>query len=104
MHEVADAVQASRSLDAQLVQATQARDAARAALDLATSRYSAGIGNQLEVLTTQRPLLQLEQQLATLRAQRYATVIDLDQALGGGLPLSAPSLSSSDSDISKVTP
>ncbi|RXR08318.1 efflux transporter outer membrane subunit [Pseudoxanthomonas composti] len=104
MHEVADAVQAARSLDAQTAQATQARDAARAALELATSRYSAGIGNQLEVLTTQRPLLQLEQQLASLRAQRYAAAIDLDQALGGGLPLSAPQLSSSDSDTSKVTP
>ncbi|WDS36389.1 efflux transporter outer membrane subunit [Pseudoxanthomonas sp.] len=91
MHEVADAVQSARSLDAQTESVTQARDAARKAFDLANSRYSAGLGTQLDVLSAQRPLLQLEQQLAGLHAQRYAAVVDLDQALGGGLQLTAPS-------------
>jgi NodT family efflux transporter outer membrane factor (OMF) lipoprotein len=91
MRDVADAVQGARSLDAQTISVTQARDAAQKAFDLAGSRYQAGLGTQLDVLSAQRPLLQLEQQLAGLHAQRYAAVVDLDQALGGGLQLTAPS-------------
>lgn len=91
MREVADAVQTARSLDAQIASIGQARDAAQKAFELASSRYDAGLGTQLEVLAAQRPLLQLEQQLAGLHAQRYAAVVDLDQALGGGLPLTVPS-------------
>ena len=90
LHEVTDTVQAARSLDAQIASATQARDAAQAALELATIRYRAGLGTQLVVLTAQRPLLELEQQLAGLRAQRYIATIDLDRALGGGLVLNPP--------------
>jgi NodT family efflux transporter outer membrane factor (OMF) lipoprotein len=91
MREVADAVQSARSLDAQTASVSQARDAAQKAFELASSRYDAGLGTQLDVLGAQRPLLQFEQQLAGLHAQRYAAVVDLDQALGGGLPLTAPS-------------
>jgi NodT family efflux transporter outer membrane factor (OMF) lipoprotein len=101
LHEVTDAVQAARSLDAQLVSATQAMDAAQAALTLADARYRAGLGTQLDVLSAQRPLLQLEQQLAVLRAQRYAATVDLDRALGGGLVLAAPQ-SDSTSDLAKA--
>ena len=90
LHEVTDALQAARSLDAQVASATQARDAAQAALELATIRYRAGLGTQIVVLTAQRPLLELEQQLAGLRAQRYLATVDLDRALGGGLVLSPP--------------
>ncbi|MGO4778524.1 TolC family protein, partial [Lysobacter sp. 2RAB21] len=79
-----------RSLDGQLVSAQQARDAAQQAWQIASTRYRAGLGTQLDVLSAQRPLLQLDQQLAGLRAQRLATQIDLDRALGGGLELSSP--------------
>lgn len=102
LHEVTDAVQSARSLDNQIVAATQARDAAQAAWKLADTRYRAGIGTQLDVLSAQRPLLQLDQQVATLRAQRYASTVDLDRALGGGLVLAAPE-SSSTQDIAKVS-
>ncbi|UNP27809.1 efflux transporter outer membrane subunit [Lysobacter gummosus] len=90
LREVADALQASRSLDGQLVSAQQARDAAQQAWQIASTRYRAGLGTQLDVLSAQRPLLQLDQQLAGLRAQRLATQIDLDRALGGGLELNSP--------------
>ncbi len=90
LHEVTDAVQAIRSFDAQERALQEARAAAAAALELAGSRYRAGIGSQLEVLSAQRPLLQLEQQLAALRAQRYLATVDLDHALGGGLDLAPP--------------
>jgi NodT family efflux transporter outer membrane factor (OMF) lipoprotein len=94
LREVADALQASRSLEGQLVSATQARDAAQEAWEIATQRYRAGLGTQIDVLTAQRPLLQLDQQLAALRAQRFAAIIDLDRALGGGLEPVAPASAS----------
>ncbi len=90
LREVADALQAARSLEGQLASAQQARQAAEQAWQIATARYRAGLGTQLDVLAAQRPLLQLDQQLAALRAQRLAAQIDLDRALGGGLELSAP--------------
>lgn len=102
LHEVTDAVQAAHSLDAQIVAATRARDAAREALDIADQRYGAGLGTQLEVLSAQRPLLQLEQQLASLHAQRYLTTVDLDRALGGGLVL-APAPAPHSIDPKKTT-
>ena len=90
LREVMDALQAARSLDAQLAAARQAREAADAALALATQRYRAGLATQLDVLAAQRPLLQLDQQLAVLRAQRLNATVDLDRALGGGLVLASP--------------
>ncbi len=96
LREVADATQSARSLEAQIVSATQARDAAQQAFDIARARYQAGLGTQLDVLAAQRPLLQYDQQLTALRAQRYLAAIDLDSALGGGLQFAAPAPSASD--------
>jgi len=90
VREVADALQSARTLDAQIASATQARDATRKALTLADSRYRAGIGTQLDVLGAQRPLLQLDTQLAALRAQRRNVAVDLAVALGGGTAPSSP--------------
>lgn len=90
LREVADALQAARALDAQIAAARDARDAASAAWQLAQTRYHAGLGTQLDVLAAQQPLLQLEQQLAALHAQRLTAVVDLDRALGGGLKPDVP--------------
>lgn len=100
LREVADALQSATALDARIESARSARSAAQSAFDLAQTRYRAGIGTRLEVLAAQKPLLQLDQQLATLRAQRLGAVIDLDQALGGGLPLQAPAVSTPLADAS----
>lgn len=99
LREVADALQAARSLDAQIASSTRARDAAQAAWQLAAARYHAGLGNQLDVLAAQRPLLQFDQQLAALQAQRLIAAVDLDRALGGGL---APVSPDTTSDIAKA--
>ncbi|MFL6591303.1 MAG: efflux transporter outer membrane subunit [Luteimonas sp.] len=101
LREVADALQAARALDAQIAAARQASEAASAAQHLAQSRYAAGLGTQLDVLAAQQPLLQVEQQLAALRAQRLTAVIDLDRALGGGLQLDHAD-SDSISDLAKA--
>ncbi len=87
LHEVADALQASRSLDQQIDASQRAHAAAQSAWDLAQTRYRAGLGTQLDVLAAQRPLLQLDQQIAALQAQRLNATVDLDRALGGGLVL-----------------
>lgn len=101
VREVTDAVQTARSLDQQYASLTHARDAAQGAWQVASRRYGAGLATQMEVLAAQQPLLQLDQRLATLRAQRLAARIDLDRALGGGL---APSAPSSDSATASLTP
>lgn len=90
LREVADALQAMSSLDARIASATSARDAAKSAWEIATARYRAGLGNQIDVLSAQEPLLRFDQQIVSLRSLRLAAAIDLDQALGGGLVLSAP--------------
>ena len=55
------------------------------------------------MLAAQRPLLQLEQQLAALQGQRLGASIDLDRALGGGLEPPAPAIDNQDNnDLSKV--
>ena len=93
LHEVTDALQAARSLDQQIDSSKRALAAAKSAWNLAQARYRAGLGTQLDVLAAQRPLLQLEQQIAALQAQRLYAAIDLDHALGGGLVLEQPTSS-----------
>ena len=90
IHEVTDAVQAARALDAQIMTTRQARDTAGKAHALVQQRYRAGLVTQLDVLAAQRPLLQLDQQLAALSAKRRTAAIDLDQALGGGIAADGP--------------
>lgn len=94
IREVTDAVQSSRELDAQISAATSARDQQARSAVLVTQRQKAGLANQLDVLTAQKPILQLDQQLSTLRARRLQSAIDLDIALGGGVPVELPPQSS----------
>ncbi|MDB6163572.1 MAG: hypothetical protein JWL98_1004 [Xanthomonadaceae bacterium] len=100
LQDVADALQSARSTDAQLAEAQQAQASIQAALQLAQTRYHAGLGTQLDVLVAQQPLLLIEQQLAALKAQRLTAAIDLDRALGGGLQLAA---APSNPDIAKAS-
>ena len=95
IREVADAVQTGRTLDARLASTTQARTAAHAAYAQVQARQRAGLASQLDVLAAQKPLLQLDLQLATLQAERRSASINLDQALGGGLTVDAPSTTAS---------
>jgi len=90
LREVVDALQTIRALDAQRAALEQADSAARAAFDLVNARHQAGMSSTIDVLAAQKPVLQIQQQLATLRAQRYAAGIDLNRALGGGLAVDAP--------------
>ena len=95
IREVTDAVQGARALDAQIASTRIARDTAAKAHALVAQRYRAGLANQLDVLAAQKPLLQLDQQVATLNARRRTATIDLDQALGGGIAVQAPTATAS---------
>ena len=92
---MADAVQVARALDAQIASTRIARDTAAKAHALVAQRYRAGLANQLDVLAAQKPLLQLDQQVATLNARRRTATIDLDQALGGGIAIEASNATAS---------
>ena len=89
IHDVADAVQTARTLDAQIATTTQARTAAATAFSNVQQRQRAGLASRLDSLNAQKPVLQLEQQLATLVAARRSASVDLDQALGGGIAIEA---------------
>ena len=69
LRDVADRVNAVRSLAQQAQSQQQAVDTARAAFDLAQQRYRAGIGSYLDVLTAQSTLLQSQQQPACSRSR-----------------------------------
>ncbi|MGN6151512.1 MAG: efflux transporter outer membrane subunit [Lysobacteraceae bacterium] len=101
LREVADALQAARALDAQIASLAEAREAARKAQALAETRRRAGLGTQLDVLAAQRPVYQLDAQIAGLRAERRNVAADLAVALGGGfapVPPPAEAQPASDSD------
>ena len=94
IRETTDAVQSARELDAQISAATRARDQQARSAMLVAQRQKAGLANQLDVLTAQKPILQLDQQLSALRARRMQSAIDLEIALGGGVPVQLPAQSS----------
>ncbi|MDH1663482.1 multidrug efflux transporter outer membrane subunit EmrC, partial [Stenotrophomonas sp. GD03777] len=104
LRDVADQVNAVRSLAQQAQSQQQAVDTARAAFDLAQQRYRAGIGSYLDVLTAQSTLLQSQQQLAGLQSQQVQSSVRLSKALGGGFQPTdadrAPIASHSDSSHS----
>ena len=84
LREVADQVDALRSLDGQLQAQAEARDTAAAAHQLAQQRYDAGIGGLLDVLSAEQQLLQTQQRMATLESQQLLASVKLRRALGGG--------------------
>jgi NodT family efflux transporter outer membrane factor (OMF) lipoprotein len=84
LRDVADQLTSLRSVAAQHAQQQQALAAAREAYDLAVLRYREGIGNYLQVLTTEDRLLVQQRLDADLRARRLDASVALAGALGGG--------------------
>lgn len=84
LRDVADQVNASRSLAEQVQAQQQLRGIAQTAYELAQQRYRAGIGNYLDVLSTQDRLLQADQGLSNLQSQQLLSSVRLSTALGGG--------------------
>jgi NodT family efflux transporter outer membrane factor (OMF) lipoprotein len=84
MREVVDQLTSFRSVDEQRTQQREGLATAQDAYDLATLRYREGVGNYLQVLTTETQLLGQRSLDADLRARSLDLSINLARALGGG--------------------
>ncbi len=95
LREVVDQLSSFRSLAQQRSEQQQALGASRDAYDLAVLRYREGVGNYLQVLSAEAPLLTQESLEADLRARAVDLSINLVRALGGGFEQSTAPLASS---------
>lgn len=84
LREVVDALASLRSVAEQRWQQEQALSTAQEAYDLALLRYREGIGNYLQVLSAEQPLLAQQSLDADLKSRELTLSIDLVRALGGG--------------------
>jgi NodT family efflux transporter outer membrane factor (OMF) lipoprotein len=84
MRDVVDQITSFRSVDAQRREQTVALSTAQEAYDLALLRYREGIGNYLQVLSAETPLLVQQSLDADLQGRNLVLTIDLVRALGGG--------------------
>ncbi len=84
LREVADQLASWRSVEQQRVEQQQGLDASRQAYDMAVLRYREGLGNYLQVLSTETQLLAQQGLEADLRVRSLELSIDLVGALGGG--------------------
>lgn len=88
MREASDALTGVRTArDQAVAQATQA-NALRAALDLATLRYQAGLASYLDLLDAQRSLFSAELALSQAQLGELTAAVQLYKALGGSWPTS----------------
>lgn len=105
--DIADLIAQARSLDTQIAQQQRARDIALSSYELAMQRYRSGIGNYLDALSVQQQLLQSDQRLASLQADRIGAGVQLLTALGGGFEAQLPTQETDnapDSTVSAATP
>jgi NodT family efflux transporter outer membrane factor (OMF) lipoprotein len=82
--EVSDSLAGYRKTADQRAEQERLVDALRASTQLSTQRYQGGVDNYLQVLDAQRNLFQGELELARLRQQELASIVQLYRALGGG--------------------
>jgi NodT family efflux transporter outer membrane factor (OMF) lipoprotein len=92
LREVVDQLSSFRSVAQQRVEQKQALTASRDAYDLAVLRYREGVGNYLQVLTTETQLLAQQGLEVDLRARTLDVSINLVRALGGGFEDATPPL------------
>jgi NodT family efflux transporter outer membrane factor (OMF) lipoprotein len=85
LREVVDQVASLRSIQQQRAEQQEGLATAQDAYDLATLRYREGVGNYLQVLTTETQLLAQRSLDADLRARSLELSINLARALGGGI-------------------
>lgn len=84
MRDVVDQLVSLRSIDEQRRQQRAASATAQDAYDLALVRFREGLGNYLQVLSAEQPLLQQRSLDADLAARELEVEINLIRALGGG--------------------
>jgi outer membrane protein TolC len=84
VRDVADQVTSVQSIARQQVQQREAQDAAEAAYQIAVQRYSAGLGNFLDVLSAETTVLLQRREGVDLAARALDSQVALARALGGG--------------------
>jgi NodT family efflux transporter outer membrane factor (OMF) lipoprotein len=84
LQEVADQLASMRALEARRREQRAALASAQAAYDLALLRYREGLGNYLQVLSAETPLLAQRSLGAELDARERLLSVNLIRALGGG--------------------
>ncbi len=82
--DVADSLVAHTKTSEQRAQQERLVAALRESARLSTQRYEGGLDSYLPVLDAQRSLFQGELELARLRQQELASIVQLYRALGGG--------------------
>lgn len=88
LRDIVDQLTSLASVEVQHRDQEQALADAQEAYDLALLRYREGIGNYLQVLSAESPLLAQQSLEADLRARDLQLSIDLVRALGGGFTAS----------------
>jgi NodT family efflux transporter outer membrane factor (OMF) lipoprotein len=94
LKDVVDQLASWRSVEQQREQQKVALDTAQEAYDLALMRYREGIGNYLQVLSVEAPLLDQQSLAAELRARQLDISIGLVRSLGGGFDTTSSPLAS----------
>jgi NodT family efflux transporter outer membrane factor (OMF) lipoprotein len=84
VHDVADQISSTRSLERQLREQTDAVASAERAYDVATQRYRAGLATYLTVLSAETNVLTQRRLGVDIRARTLDTQMLLVRALGGG--------------------
>lgn len=84
VRDVADSIASQESLRKQAVEQQLAQAAAEGAYDLAMTRYRAGLGTYLTVLSAETAVLNQRRQAAELKSRALDLQINLVRALGGG--------------------
>jgi multidrug efflux system outer membrane protein len=82
--EVSDALISRRRFDEERTEQTEAVNAGRDAVAVATDRYQEGKASYYEVLEAQQQLFPGENALSHIEAARRLAVLQLYKALGGG--------------------
>jgi multidrug efflux system outer membrane protein len=82
--EVADSLAAHTKTTEERTQQERLVEALRESVRLTRQRYEGGLDSYLPVLDAQRSLFQGELELARLRQQELASIVQLYRALGGG--------------------
>ncbi len=89
VHEVADRVASAQAVRRQQAEQNAAQASAESAYAIALQRYEAGLGNYLNVLSAEAPVLAQRRQGTDLAARALDTQVQILHAIGGDLPSAA---------------
>ncbi|WP_342617943.1 efflux transporter outer membrane subunit [Rhodoferax sp. GW822-FHT02A01] len=85
VHEVADRLSSAQAIRRQQTEQSAALASAETAYSIALQRYQAGLGNYLNVLSAEAPVLQQRRQGVDLAARALDTQVQILNAVGGDL-------------------